>query len=51
MSVVKPKSNLDGIHVKVRNCTECDYHIQGTDQCKKKGHIRPNCPDGVKVIK
>lgn len=51
MSVVKPQSNIDGIRIKVRNCTDCDYNVPGTDKCLKKGHIRPNCMDGVKVIK
>lgn len=51
MSVVKPQSNMDGIRIKVRDCTDCDYNIKGTDKCTKKGHIRPDCIDGVKVIK
>lgn len=50
MSVVKPKVENNGIRIKTRNCTECDYYVTGTDQCKKKGHIRPDCIDGVKTI-
>ena len=50
LSVVKPKVANNGIRIKTRNCTECDYYVQGTDQCKKKGHIRLNCIDGVKTI-
>lgn len=50
MSVVKPKVANNGIRIKTRNCTECDYYVQGTDQCKKRGYIRPNCMYGVKTI-
>lgn len=49
MSVVKPKVANNGIRIKTRNCTECDYYVTGTDQCKK-GHIRPNYIDEVKTI-
>ena len=51
MSVVKPKVANNGIRIKTRNCTECDFYVTGTDRCKKMGHIRPNnCIDGVKTI-
>ena len=49
MNVVKPKVETNGIRIKTRNCTECDFYVTGTDQCKK-GHTRPNCIDGVKTI-
>lgn len=50
MSVVKPKVESNGIRIKTRNCTECNFYVTGTDQCKKRGYIRPNCIDGVKTI-